>query len=120
MAIPVIITGQRSNGGSFSEQTKTQVVNAHGASVLLHERVVPGQKLCIRNLATDEEVSCTVKDVNTGSSETPEVGVAFSQPSPRFWRVSFPPEDWSLRSSEAKRVSVAEGQAKPKPVVSNK
>ncbi len=120
MAIPVIITGQRSNGGSFSEQTKTQVVNAHGASVLLRERVVPGQKLRIKNVATDEEVSCTVKDVNTGSADTPEVGVAFSQPCPRFWRVSFPPEDWSLRSSEAKRVSVAEGQPRPKPVVSNK
>jgi len=31
-----------------------------------------------------------------------EVAVEFLEPSPRFWRIAFPPEDWSARSPEAK------------------
>jgi hypothetical protein len=31
-----------------------------------------------------------------------EVGIELEKPSPRFWRVSFPPEDWTPRSAEAK------------------
>jgi len=30
------------------------------------------------------------------------VGIEFLEPSPRFWRIAFPPEDWSARSPEAK------------------
>jgi hypothetical protein len=37
-----------------------------------------------------------------------EVGVEFVEPSHGFWRVTFPPEDWSVHSPEAKRSS---GQA---------
>jgi hypothetical protein len=104
LCVPIMVSGQRSNGTSFSEQTKTQVVNAHGALILLREKVAVGQKLRIQNLGTSEELACTVTDIDSGS-EAPQIGVGFAQPCAHFWRVSFPPVDWSPHNSEAKRVS---------------
>jgi hypothetical protein len=85
----------------------------HGALIQLREPVVIGQELRIKNLATNEEMACSVTDVNAGSAEIPEIGVAFSKPSASFWRVTFPPEDWSPRSPEAKRVSSITNPVKP-------
>jgi len=31
-----------------------------------------------------------------------EIGLEFSEPRPAFWRVTFPPEDWSPRHPEAR------------------
>lgn len=103
LRLPVVISGSRSNGAAFSERTSTLVVNAHGALIQLRERVDVGQKLRMKNLATNEELSCTVSDINPGSTAIPEVGVAFSAPCPHFWRVSFPPMDWNSHNPEAKR-----------------
>lgn len=105
LSVSILVSGQRANGSPFSERTKTQVVNAHGALIQLREPVLAGQQLRMKNLATNEEVACTVVDIGRGANEIPEVGIAFSKPSPSFWRVAFPPEDWSPRSPEAKRVS---------------
>ena len=89
LSVPVVISGRR--------------VNAHGALIVLHERVLRGQTLRMKNVATGEEINCTVMDITTGMSPAPEVGLEFVEPSPHFWRVSFPPPDWSPRSAEAKR-----------------
>jgi hypothetical protein len=105
LSVPILISGQQASGIPFSERTKTQVVNAHGALIALRERVLAGQQLRMKNLATNEEIICTVADIGRGAGDIPEVGVAFSKPAPGFWRVAFPPEDWSPRSPEAKRVS---------------
>ncbi len=113
LSVPILVSGQHANGSPFSERTKAQVVNAHGALIHLREPVLTGQKLRIKHLATNEEVGCTVADINSGSTDTPEVGVAFSKPCLSFWRVSFPPEDWSAKSPEAKRVSSITIPAKP-------
>jgi hypothetical protein len=65
--------------------------------------VIIGQLSSICNIVTNDELVCTVMDINPGQIGVPEVGVEFAQPNPRFWRVSFPPVDWSPRSPEAKR-----------------
>lgn len=103
LSVPVIVSGKRENGSPFSERTRTLVVNVHGALLLLCEPVAVGQTLSITNVATGEALTCTVKDINQGQHEVPEIGIEFSQPSTRFWRVSFPPPEWSSRSPEAKR-----------------
>jgi hypothetical protein len=105
LSVSVLVTGQNAKSSPFSVRTQTQVVNAHGALIQLREPVVMGQKIKIKNLVTNEEAGCNVVDINPGSAEIPEVGVAFTKPSPSFWRVSFPPEDWNPRNPEAKRVS---------------
>ncbi len=102
LSVPVVVSGNRENGSSFTERTRTLVVNVHGALLLLAEPVVIGQLLNITNVATGETLTCNVKDINHGQHDEPEVGIEFSQPSAFFWRVSFPPPGWSSRSPEAK------------------
>src|ERR1700675_1076548 len=103
LAVPLRISGKRSNGTPFVEHTKTLIVNAHGALLQLQEPVREGQMLNVRNVTTGEEMACAVVDVSPGANGLGEIGVEFALPNPRFWRVSFPPADWSTRSPEAKR-----------------
>jgi hypothetical protein len=35
-----------------------------------------------------------------------EIGLEFTAPRPTFWRVAFPPEDWTPKSPEARPVSI--------------
>ncbi len=105
LAVPLLVSGKRSNDAAFSERTTTLIVNAHGALLLLHEGVMAGQVLTLKNLATTEEIVCTVVDINPGATGTPEIGIEFAHPCARFWRVSFPPTDWSPKSPEAKRLT---------------
>jgi hypothetical protein len=120
LSIAVIVSGNRANGSPFVERTKTLVVNAHGALIELRERVLVKQILRIKNVATNEEVGCTVMDINRVSTEVSEIGIAFSKPAPSFWRVAFPPEDWTPRSPEAKRASNPVAPNPPSPVLAKK
>src|SRR6266852_8644515 len=92
------------------KNTLTLLVNAHGGLILLKEAVQSGATVSIRNLKTEDEILCTVVDVNAGANGTAEIGVEFAQENSKFWRVSFPPPDWSPRSAEAKRFATG-----PKP-----
>jgi hypothetical protein len=103
LSVPLMVSGVRENRTTFSERATTSVVNAHGALLRLRERVEMEQILRLKNVATGEELDCKVADINRGQDERAEVGVEFLEPSPRFWRISFPPVDWSQRSPEAKR-----------------
>jgi hypothetical protein len=75
--------------------------------------VSAGQKLRIKNLSTNEETPCEVMDVNPGDATSHEVGVMFSEPCARFWRVSFPPADWNPRNPEARRYTSENASANP-------
>lgn len=103
LAVPLRVSGKRANGTAFVEHTKTLIVNAHGALLQLEEPVREGQALSVRNVITGEEASCKVVDLSPGANGVAEIGVEFAEPNPRFWRVSFPPTDWSARNPEAKR-----------------
>ena len=103
LSVPLLVSGVHENRTTFSERATTTVVNAHGALLRLRERVQMEQILRLKNIATGEELECKVTDINRGQDERAEVGVEFIQPCPRFWRISFPPTDWSQRSPEAKR-----------------
>lgn len=103
LSVPIIVSGERASGSTFHERTTTLVVNAHGGLILLREPVLVGQELSITHVGTSEDLACTVKDINPGQEEIPEIGIGFAEPNAHFWRVSFPPEDWSPRSPEAKR-----------------
>ena len=115
LSVAVHISGMRSNGSLFSERASTLVVNAHGALIRLREPVSVGQKLRIKNLSTNEEACCEVMDVNPGNAASREVGVEFSEPCAHFWRVSFPPPDWTPRNPEARHYTSETTPAKPTP-----
>lgn len=107
LAVKILVGGNRLNGARFSEETETSVVNTHGALISLGEEVIVGQSLSIRNIKSQEELQAQVVDVGAEQKGICEVGIEFQEPAPRFWRVAFPPEDWSPRSPEAKRRTVS-------------
>jgi hypothetical protein len=85
-----------------SELTKTLIVNAHGALILLNHPVRNGDLVRMKNLKTMEELPCRVVDVSAGTTGIPEVGVEFVKPAKNFWHIAFPPADWSPRGAESK------------------
>jgi len=93
ITMPILVRGNTGQQ-SFEEETKTAVVNANGCSFLLDTRVTQGQQVSLVNLKTAEELPCHVAFVGPGEADRLEVGVEFAEPSPLFWRISFPPEDW--------------------------
>ena len=111
LTIHVVVGGFQPSGAAFAEESITQVVNAHGALILMKQSVNIGDHLRLRNVKTGEEVGCKVVDVGERVDHKCGVGVEFDQPSPRFWRVAFPPDDWSPRSAEAKRFTVRQHPA---------
>ena len=99
IAMPVIIRCKE--GKAFEESVFTVSVNANGCLVKVQAPVLRGQKVLIVNPRTTEELPCTVIYLGKKDGGKTEVGLEFSEASPLFWRISFPPEDWD--PSERKR-----------------
>jgi hypothetical protein len=99
LRMPVLVIARAHGGQHVSETTFTSVVNAHGALLQLSLNVKVGQRLIIRHPETQEEQF--VRVVRTGQSEgKTEVAIEFLRPAPKFWRIAFPPEDWTPRPVE--------------------
>ena len=111
MQISVRIRGLDAQGKSFDEEADTLAINAHGALVLLQARVTSGSLLTLRNNTTKEEQECSVAFLGPVRGNKAEIGLEFSARRPQFWRVAFPPEDWSPRNPEARTAT-----QQPKPV----
>jgi hypothetical protein len=89
----------------FKEETKTLIVNAHGALIALSAKVVKGQTLLLKNPHTRAEQSCLVKFIGSLSGGKTQIGVEFTSASPLFWGIQFPPEDWNPPSVPTNRPS---------------
>jgi hypothetical protein len=102
LSVPVIVTKAEAGKPPIAEEACTQVVSAHGALLILKMTVKFGDVLTIRHKKTLEELTCRVMNFGAEQSGKKEVGVEFEQPSPRFWRIAFPPADWSPRGPDSK------------------
>jgi hypothetical protein len=102
MQVPVRIRGNDAQGKKFEEETATLAINAHGALVLINARVTSGSKVHMQHNLTKEEQECHVAFLGPVCSGKAEVGLEFSDPRPGFWRVAFPPEDWTPKHPEAR------------------
>jgi hypothetical protein len=92
--MPVIVRAKIGNL-LLEEAAKTLRVNAHGCLIYLTAQLERGQEASLVNPATQEQVTCTVNFLGRKDGEQMEVGLEFMQPSPFFWRIHFPPEDWN-------------------------
>ena len=102
MQVGVRIRGTDPQGHPFEEEAVTLAINAHGALVSLKNRLTSGAKVKLRHNMTEEEQECQIVFLGPVREGKAEVGLEFSEPRPTFWRVAFPPEDWSPRSPEAR------------------
>jgi hypothetical protein len=97
IAIPVVVRGK-----GFQETTSTFSVNAHGGLVALRATVAVDDLVSLINPRTLEELPGKVVYIGKPEDGKIPVGVEFSEPSPFFWKISFPPDDW-MNSEERKR-----------------
>ncbi|HVS73848.1 MAG TPA: hypothetical protein VHE23_00365 [Candidatus Acidoferrales bacterium] len=102
MSISVVVTAQAADKSATSEETRTEIVNAHGALMFLEMKTTIGQLITMKNNMTGEEVACRVVFTRRNTPDKSEVALEFIKPAPSFWRISFPPPDWTPRSPEAK------------------
>lgn len=100
ITVGILVDGNGKNGEPFREETHSLVVSAHGGLILLAAIVALDQKLLLTNPKTTKEVLARVAYLGRTQKGKREVGVEFMKPSPRFWHIHFPPEDWD--SSERK------------------
>ena len=94
ISIPVRASSKNADGKNFSEDTETIVINAHGGLFFLHQPVKIRADIVLTNLATKEEQACRVVTLGDSSDKGMRVGIEFLSPSPGFWGVEFPPDDW--------------------------
>lgn len=110
LLLRVQIVAERRAGqpDSKPEPTETLAVNAHGALILLVPPISDTEQILIKNARTSEEQLCRVVYQGLTEAGRLQVGVEFLTPSPNFWRVSFPPEDWAPYGKDARPAAIKE------------
>ena len=93
LSVPVTIAGKLNNQ-EFAEDTRTLVVNAHGALVSLAAAAAVGQTITISSNLTRHAHECRIVHVGTHPTGKSQVAIEFLKPSPSFWQIDFPPDDW--------------------------
>jgi hypothetical protein len=112
MQVAVRIRGTDAQGRTIEEETETLAINAHGALVLMQARVTSGAKIQLQHKKTQEEHECHVAFLGPVRSGKAEIGLEFSSPHPTFWRVAFPPEDWTPKHPDARVASARRPEVK--------
>ena len=102
MKVPVRVTGQAGAGLLFEEDTHTLSISPHGALIVVAAPVYRGQRFTLSNVQTKAALECVVVHVDRFPGEQTQVGVEFMLANPTFWRVAFPPKDWTPRHPDAK------------------
>lgn len=90
------VRGKDTTERVFVEDAYTLVVNAHGALIELAAPVLLGQPIAVSNNATRQSRQCRVAYLGASSEGKVRVGVEFLRPSPSFWQIAFPPDDWGV------------------------
>lgn len=94
LSVPIHASGKDRKGHPFDEETRTLVVNAHGALISLAAAVVAGQQITVANRATQQTNDCRIVYLGSSASGKIQMGIEFLAPSPKFWQIDFPPDDW--------------------------
>jgi hypothetical protein len=94
LSVPITVSGKSPNDQIFIEDTRTLVVNAHGALISLGAPVAAEQKITVSNKATHQTLECRVVYVGSQQAGKAQMGIEFVKPSPTFWQIDFPPDDW--------------------------
>ena len=93
--IPLAVFGQNSHQETFAEKTTTVSVSASGTLIILENDIDPQKPVLLVNTRTKAEVQCRVAHRKEIEKCGLEVGLEFTAPHPKFWGITFPPEDWN-------------------------
>ena len=95
LQVPILL---RTGGAEQPSQVEalTLVVNAHGGLLEAPLRLDVDQKITLINPATGRLAECRVVRIDEQAGAVCRTAFEFDQPSPHFWPISFPPEDWRV------------------------
>jgi hypothetical protein len=96
LSVSVVLHRRPAEGPQFYERTQTLIVNAHGALMALAEKVALEQRLLMQNTDSGEQKECRVVYVKKELAGPTKVAVEFTRPAPSFWRIAYPPADWTV------------------------
>ncbi len=92
LTFPIRVEGADIQGARFAENTRTLVVNRHGARIQLARIVAPGQPLHIVNLAGNRQAEFrVVGPTQPASHHGGEWGVELRDEKENIWGIEFPP-----------------------------
>ena len=94
LSVPIIVSGKKAGNQDFKEETRTLVVNAHGALIALEAHVVAQKNVMLSNKSTQQSIDCRVVHIGSAQGGKTQVGMEFIKPSGKFWQIDFPPDDW--------------------------
>jgi PilZ domain len=94
LSVPISVNGKNARGQTFTEETRTLVVNAHGALISLAAAVAAEERISVSNKATQKTVECKVVHLGSSQAGKVQMGIEFERPCPSFWQIDFPPDDW--------------------------
>ncbi len=94
LSVPIHVSGKTTANQDFNEETRTLVVNAHGALISLGAKVLAGQEVTLSNSSTQSSIGCRIVYLGNPTSGKLQMGIEFVQPCPSFWQIDFPPDDW--------------------------
>jgi DNA-binding response OmpR family regulator len=84
LRLPVVFRGESLDKKSFSEETVTADVSAHGAAVSLATKVALGQSLTLVNPQNWDERVVRIARMTSPSVSLAHIGVEFPEPAPEF------------------------------------
>lgn len=102
LTIPIRVEGSNPKGQKFTEETRTLVVNRHGARIQLNHLVAPGTVVQIVNIAARRQAEFRViGPTQPISDQGGEWGVECQDSRGNIWGIDFPPglDDTSLASA---------------------
>ena len=102
LSVPIQVVKSDPGKPKTTEDTRTLLVSAHGALFVLEQSVQVSELLILKHKKTQEQLVCRVVSSTPDQMGKFEVAVEFENPAPKFWRIAFPPSDWSPRSPDAK------------------
>ena len=95
LQIAVLIRSTLIDGRSVQVQAFTLVASAHGGLLESPMKLSVNQRIQLINPHSGKAVSCRVVRVEGSATTSCEVAFEFDCPSPLFWPLNFPPEDWA-------------------------
>lgn len=101
LRLDVLVRFAMRDGTRQQTHAFTVSVNTHGGLLESPFRMTLGQSIVLINAQNGKEVGCTVISVQASSEGYFRIAFEFTQPSPRFWEIAFPPPDWGMSKETA-------------------
>ena len=101
LQVVVLVRAEMPDGKNLQVQGFTLAVNAHGGLLESPLELAANQKITLISPQSGQDVTCRVMRVEKPSDASYRIAFEFDQRSPRFWPITFPPEDWGVPEAVA-------------------